>query len=346
MPRYLQLPEGDVEFLNNPSDEDFKKVLSEIDSHPSGSKGWYEENTVAIPPEVRNIKFGSLYDISRFIEKNPTLDFLAGGIADYMKATAKGEGVGFETSLMAALDMPGPGEMLKAGKLSLDGLVALGGMVKAFHGSPHKFDKFSMDKIGTGEGVQSYGHGLYFAENPKVAGEYARKSDNYVTQGDTTGKGLAARLINDAGLSKKDAILELERRRQHTSKNFSKKIDEAVDAIKNDDYGSHLYNVKLDVNKEDLLDWDKPLSEQSESVQAALKKAGVFDPNKTGAQLVRPDNAHFGPDGAQREKATSEWLNSIGIPGIKYLDQGSRGAEKGTHNIVVFDDKLIDIINK
>src|SRR5687767_3158774 len=35
-----------------------------------------------------------------------------------------------------------------------------------FHGSPHKFDKFDMSKVGTGEGAQAYGHGLYFAENP------------------------------------------------------------------------------------------------------------------------------------------------------------------------------------
>ena len=38
-----------------------------------------------------------------------------------------------------------------------------------WHGSPHKFDKFDSSKIGTGEGAQAYGHGLYFAEAPDVA---------------------------------------------------------------------------------------------------------------------------------------------------------------------------------
>lgn len=42
----------------------------------------------------------------------------------------------------------------------------------AYHGSPHKFDKFSLQKIGTGEGAQVYGHGLYFAGNRKVAEYY------------------------------------------------------------------------------------------------------------------------------------------------------------------------------
>ncbi len=44
--------------------------------------------------------------------------------------------------------------------------------IKAYHGSPHDFDQFSLSKIGTGEGAQAYGHGLYFAENPATAEGY------------------------------------------------------------------------------------------------------------------------------------------------------------------------------
>ena len=32
--------------------------------------------------------------------------------------------------------------------------------IDAWHGSPHHFDKFKMSKVGTGEGVQAFGHGL------------------------------------------------------------------------------------------------------------------------------------------------------------------------------------------
>ena len=42
----------------------------------------------------------------------------------------------------------------------------------AYHGSPYKFDKFTTDKIGTGEGAQAYGWGLYFAGNKEVAKYY------------------------------------------------------------------------------------------------------------------------------------------------------------------------------
>lgn len=41
-----------------------------------------------------------------------------------------------------------------------------------YHGSPHTFDKFDVTKMGTGEGSQTYGRGLYFAENPAVAKAY------------------------------------------------------------------------------------------------------------------------------------------------------------------------------
>lgn len=42
----------------------------------------------------------------------------------------------------------------------------------AYHGSPHVFDKFTLDHIGSGEGAQAYGHGLYFAGNKAVAKYY------------------------------------------------------------------------------------------------------------------------------------------------------------------------------
>jgi hypothetical protein len=44
----------------------------------------------------------------------------------------------------------------------------------AYHGTPHTIrGKFDISKVGTGEGAQAYGHGMYFAENPEVAKSYA-----------------------------------------------------------------------------------------------------------------------------------------------------------------------------
>ena len=46
---------------------------------------------------------------------------------------------------------------------------------RVFHGTPHDvIGSFSLNKIGSGEGAQVYGWGLYFAENPKVADSYRK----------------------------------------------------------------------------------------------------------------------------------------------------------------------------
>jgi hypothetical protein len=42
----------------------------------------------------------------------------------------------------------------------------------AFHGSGADFDQFSLEKIGTGEGAQAYGYGLYFTDSEDIAQFY------------------------------------------------------------------------------------------------------------------------------------------------------------------------------
>ena len=44
----------------------------------------------------------------------------------------------------------------------------------AYHGTPHRFDTFSTDKIGTGEGAQAHGWGLYFAGEKRVSERYRK----------------------------------------------------------------------------------------------------------------------------------------------------------------------------
>ena len=44
--------------------------------------------------------------------------------------------------------------------------------VIAFHGSGADFDEFSLEKIGTGEGAQAYGYGLYFTDSEDIAKFY------------------------------------------------------------------------------------------------------------------------------------------------------------------------------
>jgi GNAT superfamily N-acetyltransferase/predicted kinase len=48
----------------------------------------------------------------------------------------------------------------------------------AYHGSPHSFDKFSTQHMGTGEGAQAFGWGLYFTELEDIADRYAKIKQN------------------------------------------------------------------------------------------------------------------------------------------------------------------------
>ena len=47
--------------------------------------------------------------------------------------------------------------------------------IEAWHGSPHLFDRFSTSAIGTGEGNQAFGWGLYFTDLKEIAENYAKK---------------------------------------------------------------------------------------------------------------------------------------------------------------------------
>lgn len=47
-----------------------------------------------------------------------------------------------------------------------------GAELTAYHASPYAFTQFDPSKIGTGEGAQAFGHGLYFAQHPEVMEEY------------------------------------------------------------------------------------------------------------------------------------------------------------------------------
>lgn len=57
----------------------------------------------------------------------------------------------------------------------------------AYHGTPHSFEQFDLGAIGTGEGAQVHGWGLYFAADKEIADERYRKrltNDQYVIETD------------------------------------------------------------------------------------------------------------------------------------------------------------------
>jgi hypothetical protein len=240
----------------------------------------------------------------------------------------------------------------------------------AYHGSPYKFDKFTTEKIGTGEGAQAYGWGLYFAGNESVAKFYRDKlSDNKTaTHKALTGYFVPGQVV--PGYGGHDRVLSFkwndgnwgvsvqrvtqqngewvdapgERPRTHSTQPTATEMRKAgIDP----DIGA-LYKVDLKPTDEELLDWDKPLSEQSEGVKKAIERATGIN---TATREVSGREAYhriaatngLGTEDFDGDRGASKLLHSLGIRGIKYKDQGSRNTEGGSHNFVIFDDADVAI---
>lgn len=225
----------------------------------------------------------------------------------------------------------------------------------AYHGSPYQFDKFDAAKIGTGEGAQAYGHGLYFAENEKVAKEYRDQLSGYKVDGrdPNDGEAYAIQGLNAAGGDPARAIA-LHREAERAYPGWSH--DEGLKTLQQWEASGvpqitvpgSMYQVGINAHPDHFLDWDKPLSEQPAHVRAVLGDS----PNETaGGKLARAyRNPLYAGDIVGKDTATAQELSSHlganGIPGIKYLDQGSRTAGDGTRNFVVFDPKNIDVLKR
>jgi hypothetical protein len=260
-------------------------------------------------------------------------------------------------------------------------LPMVGGMgaIKAFHGSPHKFDAFDMSKIGTGEGAQAYGHGLYFAESPETAKTYQadRAYVGKAMSGNPDGREWdAARIAQDVidvhGDNAADH-LRFVLKQNSKSKNpaqlkSNEEVSQALSLIESGGVKpqGNLYETSLEwpdpvreasdpLGPQHFLDWDKPLSEQPEGIQQSLKQlddlkeiyadsTGMWDiPHAADGEAF-----YMGlyRDEGRAEDRASKTLKALGIPGIRYLDQGSRGAGDGTYNYVVFDQDIPKIVSR
>lgn len=281
-------------------------------------------------------------------------------VSDWISKNPKGSA----QALMAAVGMPmaiGSSEEAEAGVLN---------KIKAFHGSPHDFDKFSSDYIGTGEGAQAFGRGLYLAERRKTAESYR----DALTKRDMEYEDWLADQYSNAEKNQDFGRMEMyERAMMHDlPKDFrelakdtdydedyrelaSQVADELEAFTKADgtkpNFGK-MYEVEIDAAQDELLDFDEPLDDQPEKIKKLLAATDwheyaedalyerMMDSNPTGGSLLR----YLEEEG---DGYASQALRNAGIKGIKYADAQTRFSPKGkTHNFVIFDDKLIDITRK
>ncbi len=259
--------------------------------------------------------------------------------------------------------------------------------LEGWHGTPHEFaptennplGEFDSSKIGTGEGNDAFGYGTYLAEAQGIGRHYKdqlsrrlgddpswwegkKLPDALTTSEQKTYDILRGKLFKTTSGGPNLSAEESATLRSLGDKHRA--YSEGIEAMKPKGF---LYRVKLHpeiVNK--MLDWDRPLGEQSEHVQKVFKdlmeseiwdadtrklveKVGIPHHQIKGSklyELVASSDALAGK--GQFGKAASEELARRGIPGIKYLDASSRRNGDGTRNFVVFpgEEKKVRIVER
>lgn len=246
-----------------------------------------------------------------------------------------------------------------------------------WHGSPYNFDKFDLGKIGSGEGNQAHGWGLYFAADKEVSKAYkdvlghdAEVTINGKTyiennDGDRINKKTKGTVKYGSGLEEaissfinadgnvKTAVEELKKRLQSKNKEYlktwSKPINEAVEILQN----ANELNIKKNASlyKADipdsnvLLNEQEKINEQPKKVQQSLQK--LISNNKQFFNTISHIDSNSGHEIYNAivkmtgdKQSASKLLNKYGIEGITY-----HGTTDGPA-FVVFDDKAINIIEK
>lgn len=264
----------------------------------------------------------------------------------------------------ATLPMGGglAGAEMKAGETALGA-----GPIRAYHGTPHSFDAFDTSKIGTGEGAQAYGHGLYFAENEGIAKSYRDAlapvdglQNHVLLNGqDFTGnnglENMIAHWMEESGGDKTAVQAKFDALKKTNRVWSDDHLANAEKIIPNLELGGprgSMYEVNINADPEHFLDWDAPLKDQPHVLEAAQKMGPdvvkrvmreKYSPGKQFGDIVA--NEHL-PLGQATDANISAAMRDAGIPGIKYLDAGSRAAGDGSRNYVVFDHNLVNIARK
>lgn len=247
--------------------------------------------------------------------------------------------------------------------------------ITVFHGSPHQFDIFDMSKVGTGEGNQAFGYGMYFTNDEKIAKGYATGLSSKKNFWDYLADDNALKLTRNEFSFIKDEIESL---------GFDGELAERSDLGDIDVDGETVYapdvldalSVLFGKNAEkELSDYDLT-PEQINRLLEVKKKISNPQFYKVTLHNSRTDDDvnYLGweenlsdkqyqllgdssiPKGSGKEiynslvkklgsqKAASEFLSSKGFDGIVYKSvKGTGGADGQGRNFVVFDPKEVNI---
>lgn len=296
-------------------------------------------NPAAVPPALRDFA----YDAAKGAVQ-PVLDAgdYVGGVMSGTVPFKANEALQAAGGLAAGL--VGPPGLRGAGSVLARAEQGAAKGIKAYHGSPHDFDRFDFSKIGTGEGAQAYGRGGYFAGAEPTAKAYRDALSQDLNIVRPTGERTSLmslhpevmQVLKEAGVVKRDHQYALANHAVNAL--FDAKSIPAVRKTYEHPVGwegpwetalkslegyrvspnkGHMYEVNLKTDPERMLDWDRPLREQQQ-ILPNLSEAGITPKN-------------IEPFDADRLAKLGDW----GVEQNKFLE--SLGAKPGreVHNDLV-----------
>jgi len=244
--------------------------------------------------------------------------------------------------------------------------------IRAWHGSPRKFERFDISRAGSGEGQQLYGKGMYFADDKNRALEFVGDPEDRYRRfsGQMTPKEeIAFDLANRPDARDMDIISALARKYGENI-SFDEAQSIALDAMKR--RGS-LYEVDINAPRKKFLNWNRPLSEQSLDVQSVLtpERMGLREALLPGGNYAWVDetgmpvgvisnkmpkkpflsefsgNRIYNMIGRNDPDRSTSVLRDLGLSGNLYQDPKSFGLSRPSHNYVVFDPaRDVEILNR
>jgi hypothetical protein len=266
--------------------------------------------------------------------------------------------VGNTQTLLDVLDEAGVSEDLRQ-------------QVVAWHGSPYDFYKFTTEAMGTGEGKQAFGWGLYFTDLESIAKTYANNES------------LIERHLNSVyEFGVPDRFYQIPEERRKNKENLITYIDTQIEGFRGNtfqqqewqklkdaitSYTPNLYKVTLFKDKTPdqytWLEWDKtPTKIQKEKLIDIVKNINVDEENNPIGKIAKQNFENDLNKGAVNAyiygqlailtddntgKKASLLLLENGIDGVKFPAESiATGATSETargFNYVVFDENAITI---
>lgn len=244
-------------------------------------------------------------------------------------------------------------------------------VIRAYHGSPYDFDRFDASKIGTGEGNQSYGHGLYFAGNEAVSKVYRDQLKDMLDVDPTERQSLDLQDAWNDWMAKQQLVREWDNpssglsnllaefgepnphiaSERESAARWMRLNAEIERATKNP---GRMYEVEIGYPEEALLNWDRPtapsggVGARAADVLRAVRPRDISASDLEYIKSIRPGDYAPPAYGSSihsveqslramaKDPAGAAELRAAGIPGVRYLDGVSRQQGGGSRNYVVF----------